>query len=229
MKDDVDLWETEPWLQNARSLLQWADSVVDEVPLMLLVRHSHRESVRTYQEMAETGITSLGEKMAVQFATRLPKGRGVEIRFSPISRCVRTAKAILEGYQKDGGKVKLEAQLPLLAGPKVTDNNIWLLTGEDGSSVAEFVNDWGNHTYEEERIESFSDYCNRLAYETVGSLRSSSPGTLHILVTHDIVILSARVMFFNEPVTSDMRPPYLGGLGLTIENDRLMAFEPFSS
>jgi hypothetical protein len=124
-------WNSQTWLADARNLIDWSHSVNADLPLMILVRHSHRETIRTLREMSETGITPLGEYLAKEFGRRLNAGRITEIHHSSVPRCEQTANEIAKGIRQRGGEVQYVKPSDLLVGPKVTNMNLWEQVGDD--------------------------------------------------------------------------------------------------
>ncbi len=226
MQEDKYDWETLDWLANARELIHWANSIVDGVPVLLLIRHSHRETIESMEEMVEKRITPLGKEMAVEFGKRLPTNRELEIMHSFVPRCRETAHAIAEGFEQVGGEVRSIEDVVFLVGPQVLDRSIWGRLGTDGESTADFVNYWADGKFPEQKIEPFEQYIHRVKDEFVKRLISSEDNALHVHVTHDLTLLSSKRHFFRNPIDISMRPPYLGGLGITIEGNRLMIFDP---
>ncbi len=219
-------WETLDWLANARELIRWAHSVVENVPALLLIRHSHREPIKSMSEMAKKQITPLGREMAVEFGRRLPTTRKLDIMHSFVPRCRETAHAIAEGFRAIGGEIRNIEDTVFLVGPQVKDRSIWNRLGADGERISEFVNKWADGKFSPEKIEPFEEYVDRLKAEFVKRLMQDDDGTLHIHITHDLALLSSKRYFFRRPTNMNMRPPYLGGLGITIEGGKLMIYDP---
>jgi broad specificity phosphatase PhoE len=224
LTNKLDEWDTQDWLVGARNLIGWSNSIETHVPLMLLVRHSHRVAIRTLSEMAETGITTLGEAMAVEFGRRLPANRPVKILHSPIPRCKQTAEVIANGIRQKEGNVQSVKHSDLLLGPLVTDPSIWEKVGDDGVGVASFVTSWSRGELGE-GIEPFVEFAERLTNGTVEILERSDPSLMYIYVTHDLFLMSARKTFLKEEARIGQRPPYLGGFGLSFIQDQIFVYE----
>ncbi|MHA2141904.1 MAG: histidine phosphatase family protein [Candidatus Thorarchaeota archaeon] len=223
MKDELNEWDTHDWLVDARNLTNWSNSIEGQDPFMLLVRHSHRESISTLKEMSETGITTLGEAMAREFGRRLPTNRSVRILHSPIPRCKQTAEEIASGIRQKSGNVQSVNPFYLLLGPVVIDAQVWEKVGNDGAGVGSFVTSWARGEYD--GIEPFEEFSRRLVSGTVDKLISSDPGLMYIYVTHDLLLMGARKIFLNEEAHNDQRPPYLGGFGLSFNHSQVFVHE----
>ncbi len=221
---DSEEWDSQDWLADARNLINWSNSIESQAPLLILVRHSHRVAIRTLQEMSETGITSLGEAMAIEFGRRLPTGRHVEIHHSFIPRCEQTAQRIAEGIKHSGGKVRCVQPFDLLLGPIVSDMEIWEKVGDDGTGVARFVASWERGEFGD-GIEPFMDFSKRLTIGTLEKLKAAKPSSLYIYVTHDLFLMGARKTILKEEAHIDQRPPYLGGFALSMVQKQTVLFE----
>ncbi|UCH05145.1 MAG: histidine phosphatase family protein [Candidatus Thorarchaeota archaeon] len=218
-------WQRQEWLSEARQLISWANSQPLTYPIMLAVRHSHRETVRTLDEMVDRRITDIGREMGREFGRRLPVDRRVVIRHSRIGRCRETAENLEDGIREMGGKVRQLEELGILVGPRVQDAEIWSNVGVDGIEVAKFVNDYADGRYHENRIERFESYRKRVIEGTIGTLIAAQPGDMYIYVTHDTFLLMAKRAYLSHAVADADRPPYLGGWGLSRESEVLRLFE----
>lgn len=217
-------WQKQEWLSDARELTNWANSQSLAYPILLAVRHSHRESVRTLDEMVDRRITDLGREMGREFGRRLPVDRRVVIRHSRIRRCRETAQDLADGIREMGVKIRQLEELDILMGPHVGDPEVWSNVGVDGIEVAKFVNDYADGRFHEDRIERFESYRKRLIEGTIGALIAAQPGDMYIYVTHDAFLLMAKRAYLSSAVVDADRPPYLGGWGLSRESDVLRLF-----
>lgn len=225
MDRSEEKWQKQQWLSDARQLTRWASSQPLTHPILLAVRHSHRESVRTLDEMVDRRITDLGHEMGREFGRRLPVDRRVVIRHSEIRRCRETAEDFADGIREMGGKIRQLEPLGILVGPRVQDAEIWSNVGVDGIEVAKFVNDYADGRYDESRIERFESYRKRVIEDTIGTLIAAQPGDLYIYVTHDAFLLTAKRAYLSRAVVDADSPPYLGGWGLSRESGGLQLFE----
>ncbi|MFW9888219.1 MAG: histidine phosphatase family protein [Candidatus Thorarchaeota archaeon] len=217
-------WYSQEWLADARNLIDWSHSIIADLPLMILVRHSHRETIRTLREMSETGITPLGECMAREFGRRLNAGRITEIHHSFVPRCEQTANEIANGVRQIGGAVQFVKPFDLLVGPKVTDMNLWAKIGEDGIGVHTFVMSWERGQLGD-GIEPFVEFSERLKTGIFEWFRTAGRNSLHICVTHDLFLMTARKSFLREEAHQSQRPPYLGGYALAMKEEKTIFYE----
>lgn len=190
------------------------ETVPKEQPLMFLVRHSHRETLKDYDQMTYGGLTELGKKMSFELGKRIPRKGKMHIYTSFVPRAAETAEAIAEGFTQQGGEVVDIDPLPSLASPQVNDVEFWSNLHPDGKNITDLVNTWVNGGYGEQ-IEPFDDYRERLLGDTVKRLISLEENIIHIHSTHDFAMMSAKRMLLNRPLVPEDREPYLGGMGIT--------------
>lgn len=88
-----------------------------QTPVMMVIRHSHRDVADNAQDLRTHGLTPLGHRMALKFGEKLPPSRDVRIFYSPRLRCVQTACDIAEGYHAIGGSAELISDIRVLLGP----------------------------------------------------------------------------------------------------------------
>jgi broad specificity phosphatase PhoE len=181
---------------------------------MLLIRHSHRDILKNHQEMLSEGLTETGKQLAREMGRRLPITRPAHIFFSIVPRCYETAEAIAEGFTKQGGEIIDMDPLPTLVRPEYTQQDVWKNLHPNGENVTEFVNRWADEKFE--GIELFDDFKVRLMNETLKRLLSLKESQLHVHVTHDLSLMSAKRIFFDRALRREDREPYLGGIGATI-------------
>ena len=216
-------WENQDWIQRAKEVLAWMETIGKEQPLMFLVRHSHRETLQNHDEMVSGGLTELGKKMAVELGKRIPREGKMHIYTSFIPRCFETAEAIADGYTQRGGEVVDIDALPSLVGPQIVDEEVWKNLHPNGNNITDFVNMWADGRFGE-RMEPFVDYQHRLMDDTIKRLLSVNDSITHVHVTHDLALMSAKRILFKRALTFGDREPYLGGLGLTFSNSNPVLF-----
>jgi len=218
------VWNELEWLASARELIHWSNTISVEEPLMLVVRHSHREIIASYDDMIGRGLTPLGHAMAKEFGRRLPPRKNVRIFHSYVPRCQETAEDIGEGIHDRGGQVDLIEASDLLVGPRVADPQLWRKLGKDGIWVLQFVNDWSRGVFTEKQIEPIEEFRRRVVREVIGKLRTAPANSTHLHVTHDLFLVAARSLLQTTSPMRD-RPSYLGGFGVVLKPDRLLVFD----
>ena len=208
-------WDNQEWVHSAKQILEWMTTVPREQPLMFLVRHSHRETLQNHDEMVSGGLTELGKRMSFELGKRFPRMGKMHIYTSFIPRCFETAEAIAEGFTQQGGEVIDIDPLPPLVGPQVIEEEVWKNLHPDGRNVTDFVNTWVDGGFCD-RMELFDDYRDRLMEATVTKLSSLKESIMHVHVTHDLAMMSAKRILLKRPLVMSDREPYLGGLGVTV-------------
>ena len=215
-------WNSLDWIFSARRILEWMATVPQEQPLMFLVRHSHRETLQNHEEMVSGGLTELGKRMSFELGKRIPRKGKMYIYTSFVPRCFETAEAIAEGFTQQGGEVIDIDPLPSLVGPQVIEREVWKNLHPDGRNVTDFVNTWVNGGFGE-RMEIFDKYRHRLIDDTVQKLSLTKENVMHVHVTHDLAMMSAKRILLKRPLVPEDREPYLGGLAVTIsKSDTLL-------
>lgn len=214
--------DREDWTYGAKSLVQWATNVNSKQPILLMLRHSHRETLLTYEDTMGGGLTDLGKRVSLELGRRLPLTRQAHIFLSVVPRCFQTAEAIAEGFSAEGGDVLDMDPLPTLIGPEYTDRSVWNNLDPNGGNVTEFVNSWSNNEFE--GIEPFDKFSVRLMGDTVRRLQAVEDNLMHIHITHDLAMMCTKRILFDRPLTREDRVPFLGGLGITLKNDVLTLF-----
>ena len=220
---DQHTWENHEWIQSAKRILEWMTTVPQFQPVMFLVRHSHRETILNHDEMVSGGLTELGKEMAVELGKRIPRVGKMHIYTSFVPRCFETAEAIAEGYTQQGGEVVDIDALPSLVGPQIFDREVWKNLNPNGDNITDFVNTWADGHFGE-RMEPFADYMNRLMDDTIERLLSADDGIIHVHVTHDLALMSAKRKLFKRALSARDREPYLGGIGLTFSDSQKVLF-----
>jgi len=220
---DRDLWNTEEWVSQARKLIHWIKDVDEDKPLMIIVRHSHRETLRNHEDMLSGGLTSLGKAVSKEMGLKIPTHRKAHFFFSIVPRCFETAEAISEGFIQVGGEVIDMDPLPTLVGPEYTDNSVWINLNPNGDNVIEFVNRWASGEFEG-RIESFNEFKERLMDDTVRRFASLKENQVHIHITHDLALMSAKRALGGRILTEEDREPYLGGVAIAFKNSNYRIF-----
>ncbi|MFX1605619.1 MAG: histidine phosphatase family protein [Promethearchaeota archaeon] len=218
---NLQSWSNLDWVSSAKKLLEWIAIVPQEQPLLLLVRHSHRETLQNHEEMASGGLTELGKRMSFELGKRIPRKGKMHLFTSFVPRCYETAEAIAEGFTQRGGEVIDIELLPSLVSPHVIDEKVWLNLNPDGRNITDYVNMWVSGEFGE-KIEPFKVYRERLMGDTVKRLVSLKENIMHVHVTHDFALMSAKRMLLERSLVPEDREPYLGGLAVTIAGSEIL-------
>jgi len=216
-------WHTLDWLNDARRLIRWTRKQNNNNPLMLVVRHSHREDSTDVQKLLKKRLTELGHQMAFCFGKELPSNRILKIFYSSHPRCHETAQEISKGFVSVGGTASLVSDIRILLGPQGSGDII----GNEMLSLGgpEFVRRWTVGKLSKEAIEPIKNFGAVFVKETLGRLHGSTVDSLHIHVTHDLVLMGARNILFGTIPNNENWTPYLGGFGIVLADDVIHAFE----
>jgi len=215
-------WDTEEWTSGAKRLLEWVSTVDSDRPVMLMVRHSHREKLHNHHDTMNAGLTDLGKRVSREMGYRIPTDRKAHIFLSVVPRCYETAQALSDGFIHQGGEVIDMDPLPTLIGPEYSDRDVWLNLNSNGENVTEFVNMWADDEFE--GIEPFNEFSVRLIDDTVRRFLALKNNMMHIHVTHDLALMCTKRILFGRPLTRDDREPFLAGLGISIQDKTPILF-----
>ncbi|TFG32975.1 histidine phosphatase family protein [Candidatus Thorarchaeota archaeon] len=215
-------WNRENWTDSAKQLISWIADLDSEQPVMLLIRHSHRDILRDQKDMLGGGLTDLGKNLSIELGGKLPISRKVHLFFSIVPRCYQTAEAIAQGMTEQGGNIIDMDPLPTLVRPEYTNGDVWKNLQPNGENITEFINRWAEGEFE--GIEPFNEFQERLMNDTLKRLLDLKESQMHIHVTHDLSLMAAKRMFFNRPLVWDDREPFLGGLGVTLRKEQPILF-----
>ena len=215
--------DSEEWTVSAKNTLQWVSTIDSNKSIMLILRHSHRETLRDHNQMGSAGLTELGKQMSVEVGRRIPSGRTMELYTSFVPRAYETAEGISEGYSEIGGEVIDINLLPSLVSPHILNPEIWGKLHPDGKNITDYVNQWVNGDFEG-YIEPFAEYQARFMGDTLKRIAETDEKTIYVLTTHDFALMSAKRMFLGRNLVHEDREPYLGGLGITPDGSDLELF-----
>ena len=216
-------WKNKKWTARAKKLIRWIAKTDPEKPVMVLIRHSHREVMQDHNEMLSVGLTPLGKAMSVEMGRQFPIHRKAHIFFSIVPRCYETAEAISQGFIQSGGEVIDMDSLPTLVRPEYTDDKVWKNLNPNGNNVTEFVNRWADGEFQG-RIEPFDEFQARLLDDTLRRFVTEKENQLHIHVTHDLSLMSAKRALSGRALTRDDREPFLGGVAVAYMDSKLRVF-----
>ncbi len=211
--DIKNSWDSEDWTFSVKNILKWISGLDSDRPLMLILRHSHRETLRDHEHMGSAGLTALGKQISIEVGKRIPSGRQMELYTSFVPRAYETAVGIAEGYSGIGGQASEIDLLPTLVSPQILNPEIWQKLHPDGENITEYVNHWVDGEFDG-YIEPYVDFQSRFMDDTVKRLNETKEKLIYVFTTHDFSLMSAKRIFLERDLTLEDREPYLGGLGL---------------
>lgn len=215
------MWESEDWLANARNLLKWANDL-EKGPALLLIRHSQRLEPKEVEKILTEPLTPLGIQMAEEFGRRLDCNKIISVWHSHHIRAQQTAEAIVRGVMEKEGLIHLRGPNRTLLGPGWDAPKYVAMANEMG--FVTFFDSWARDRIPIEIIEPIGDFARRLVDRTIGRMMSAPEQSLHIHITHDLVVMAARKVFLEVDTTEDNFVTYLGGFGLARSNEFLVGF-----
>ncbi|NHI83819.1 MAG: hypothetical protein EAX81_05930 [Candidatus Thorarchaeota archaeon] len=220
-RDAKMMWESEDWLTNPIALLKWANGL-EKGPALLLIRHSQRLEPREAEKILEEPLTSLGIQMAEEFGRRLDCDKVVSIWHSHHMGAQQTAEGIVRGLMEKGRLVHLRGPNRTLLGPGWDAPKYMTMLKEMG--LVPFFDSWARDRIPIEIIEPIGDFTQKLVVRTIGRIMGAPEESLHIHITHDLVVMAARKVFLDIDTTDENRVSYLGGFGIARSNDLLVGF-----
>ncbi|MHA1647046.1 MAG: histidine phosphatase family protein, partial [Promethearchaeota archaeon] len=101
------------WGKNAIQLLNTLNNhnLMENVPTILVLRHSEREEPEILEEIFKAPLTERGRKAAFEFGMNLPKKFDYRFFHSPVKRCKDTVYEIRKGISspKNGNPYPIES------------------------------------------------------------------------------------------------------------------------
>ncbi len=208
-------WNSEDWLDSVKNLIEWVNKTPTNSQVMLLVRHSHRVTIKNHTAQLSTELTPLGRRMSAEMGRRLPNDRRTLLFFSFVTRCYQTAQELGIGLTEKGGVIDDMDALAVLATPEVRSDEFWDGLQPDGKNITEFVNNWADGVFEG-LVEPFEDYKQRFVQDTIERISTAPKGSMHIHITHDLALMAAKRILMPRTIGYDDREPFLGGIGIMI-------------
>ena len=214
-------WERVDWLRDARQLVDWVNSQADN-RVMLMIRHSHRLVNRGFQASLTAELTPIGHETSVEFGRRLPPDRPVSIFYSPHIRTEQTAERIAEGLSESGGDLVLMKELGILLGANANPRKYAAFAGEIGWLQTYQL--WSKDMIPEDTLERMTAYTQRLFPYTLEKITEDSSDSLHIHVTHDMVVAACRWMYLVIKSDPGLDVQFLGGFGIVVAGNQFQGF-----
>jgi broad specificity phosphatase PhoE len=194
---------TEFWIPH--SMPPILDSLPDDQPVALLLRHSVRGHLPPGEAGYSVPLTEVGVRLAEQFGEMLG-ARLRSLHASPLLRCMQTAEAIRRGAQAD---------LPVVVdkslgdpGVYVVDNKLagalWQEQGHE-KAMAHLVAGNGPLPGLANPPKAASDLVRSMLEATAGQ-----PG-IHVFVTHDSLVTATASRWLGIPLGPTDWPFYLEG------------------
>jgi broad specificity phosphatase PhoE len=217
------LWNQQKWTKKARILTQKLSKFPEDSEIIMIIRHSHRNSIKNIDDMGEQKLTPIGHEIAKLFGTKLPLNREIKLYFSPISRCIETAEDILTGFESIDGRGALIESLSELYDIGVEAE--YFFPEVTKYPFTYFLFRWIANLYPVDKVTRFDDFCQKAAKAIWNKIANNNENNnLHIHVSHDLMILSYRLGWFGLS-PSDRWPSFLDGFAFSINDDHILLLD----
>ncbi len=188
-------------------ILEAIAAIPDRRDAALVIRHAEREQIPPGTFGVDVSLTAHGVASAAQLGKALGADRQVCVASSPVTRCVQTAEAILQGCGSDSG-VLLDHRLgdpgPFVVDPEVA-GPLFLET-----DILAIVRHQLSHAEPLSGMRS-TDYGVRILLDLVADGLECS-GRLNVYVTHDAIQAVLIASAFGSSIHQVGWPDYLDGL-----------------
>lgn len=215
-------WMQAEWTKEARNLIEGLNLFPEDSKIILIVRHSYRNSIQTLSDMAGIRLTLLGHEIAEIFGKELPKKKSIRVFHSPIFRCKETAEDILEGVKYVSGKGSMEESLNELYDIGVKPEFFFNEITKYPEML--FLYRWIAGLYPSEKITPFDKYCQNSGQEIWEKNIDAPKGSIDVHVSHDLIILTYRIGWFGLS-PNEKWPSFLGGFAFAINKDEIVLLD----
>lgn len=217
------IWNQQKWTKHARSLVEGLEQFPEDSKIILIIRHSHRNSIKSLNDMGDLRLTSIGHEIARLFGTKLPLNREVKLFYSPIERCVETAQDILTGFKSITGKGTLVEDLNVLYDIGVEAE--YFFDEVTKYPFVYFLYRWIANLYPPNKVTPFNKFCQEAATVIWNNKSSEDDNNqLYIHISHDLMILTYRLGWFGLS-PSDRWPSFLDGFAFSLNNDHILLLD----
>jgi len=195
------------WGASARSILAGAKDLKPGVPALIHIRHTERPGMSGPNSDVLLS-TPAGKQAAIEFGEGLPKGRRYRLYHTLIDRSRESAESIRDGIKRKGGEAELAGVFPFRTAfdPKAMDDYIDYMMkrcGDEDEAVAEMMNRWLAGLAPQNVFRPSIEFARMIAEYTQQRLRTASPDTVDIYVTHDTWVGACLFHWFALPMPLD--------------------------
>ena len=179
------------WGEKALTFLNKQMKMIQpDKPAIIYLRHSKADYGK-FVKPSDGTLTEQGEKAALEFGELLPENYRYRIFHSVYPRARITAEKIFEGLTNRKVQSTIRGTQPYLIFSESNDQQITAYIKRDGAHA--FLYNWLSGRYPSKDVESTLNLAKRSASNVTRNIRESSPGTIDLYLTHDIII--APIMF----------------------------------
>lgn len=191
---------TVSWGKPALKLLQYCEKLNDDLPAVMIIRHSERFEPKNLEEIHKASLTPRGKNLAKEFGNTLPKNRTYRLFYSPSERTKETAIKIQEGIHENGVKTESICISNILSHVlNVNDKFNYYLNRDMG----DFLSNWMSYRYPPWEIEECAIFARRAAFEVFDNLHTLKRNVMDIYVSHDLFIGSFLFFWFGINTTTE--------------------------
>ena len=217
-----NIWEELDWTIHTRKLIEGLVKFPENAKIILLLRHSEKNEVKSVWEPQELLLTPNGHQIAKRFGEKLPVERPIRIFTSHAPRCQETAEDIIEGFKIIGGKAELKGTLDPLYNIGL-DRNFFIKQIEDGDLI-KYVQNWITDAFPHDKAQSLSSYSINSAKIIWNLIREAPRNCIDLHITHEIPIMGLRFGWFNL-LPDEIWVNFLGGLAFSFQNGQILLFD----
>ncbi len=215
--NDEEVWETQVAF-HARQIVSALTKFPEISKIIMLIRHSHIESLNIYDD----GLIAQGKTLSEMFGQKLPKNREIRLYYGHSPACSETAEQILDGFKAQGGEGQLVGELYPLHDLGASMD--FLKQELENFSADQFIFRWVSGLYPPEVIIPFLTYCQDAASEVLLRVKESPNRAIDIHVTHDLHIMALRLGWLGF-APNEKWPFFMGGLAFTFGKDKSLLFD----
>ena len=176
-------------------------------PVVMYIRHTERQKV-TGLGSHEILSTSTGRVVAFEFGSSLPANHRYRLYHTVVERAKETAEGISEGIKVQGGSAQVAGEFPFRASldPEATDrylNHNLQRMGDEAAAAIHITNLWCAGLTPPETFRPSGEFARMVAGFTLSNLKSATPDTVDIYVSHDTWVGCLMFHWFGVPVHPD--------------------------
>jgi broad specificity phosphatase PhoE len=204
------------WGEKALQFLNKAMKMIQpDKPAIIYLRHSKADYSK-FEKPSDGTLTEQGEKAALEFGELLPENHRYRIYHSVYPRARITAEKINEGLTERNIPSTINGTRPYLIFSESNEKKITEYLNRDGPHA--FLYNWLSGRYPPEYVEPTLDLAKRSASDVTRNLRESSPGTIDLYLTHDIIIAPMMFHWFGICLPKEWNGPLDGFILQSYDN-----------
>jgi len=209
----------QPEVHYGQRLLDSINSISSD-RIGVLLRHSVRDHIPRDQVGGDDDVrlTPLGHTEARRFGRKLRSGFNLIVSYSPVPRCVETAKEILAGYSDSGSTNVMDAGTEdfLAVLRYFTKDQEAMNSYKKTIGGRRFLREWLDNTLPSDMMESSQAVKQLFIQNITRELKRGQAPLLRIWVGHDYGFIVVRELILGGRFEEDSWMPYLDGLVLAV-------------